>query len=382
MKIIERYPPELRLLRGRGICKVFRPVLWIASLVYSLWLKWVEIRATGAGTDSGAKIQVSNRDNPMVVSIGNIEVGGGGKTPCTLKLAEMLGMEGCRPVVVTRGYRGVMENHGPVAVRGEAGQGGSSIGIHRWDPDRKEGYREYNTAEAAGLLGDEVLIYISRGINVVVGKDRVADMELGGRIFDPTHYLLDDAFQNRKLEKDYDILLMDYRKPLGDGNLLPLGSLREMPEAVSRADSVIFTRAEGSEIPPEVKEFVEDKEIFFSEHRPYGLIINDEVREELDLLAGREVALFSGIARPGSFERLMKRLNAERTFSFRFRDHHIYVRNDIEYMISETGGKLPFVTTEKDRVKTAHLFPDEISLMGLVIDMEIREGSKLIEAIR
>jgi tetraacyldisaccharide 4'-kinase len=383
MKVIERYPVTIRLLRLKGIWRIFYPLLLILSMGYSMWLKLAEVIGNYRRKKGGKKRDGVRRGSYMVVSIGNIEVGGGGKTPCTIAIAEGLIERGRRPVVVTRGYMGKMERRGPIAVWGEGSSGEGVEGIQLQDGEGRtfEEYRDCNTATMAKLIGDEAVIYRRRGIDVVIGKDRKAGIELADRIFSPTHILLDDAFQNRKLEKDFDVILLDHENPLGDESLLPLGTLREPKDAIARADIVIFSRSYSSEIPDVLKVMVKGKDIFFSSHRSSGLIERDNKESDIYTVEGKKVAIFSGIARPKSFEELIEAIPAECVFSFRFRDHHNYRKSDIDWMISKTGGGLPFVTTEKDWVKVSSMFPDDIDTKALKIDIDIKERERLIKII-
>jgi tetraacyldisaccharide 4'-kinase len=321
-----------------------------------------------------------------IVSIGNIEVGGGGKTPLALALGESVIDGGGRPVVVTRGYRGDAESvRLPVAV---------SVSDLR---PRKTGI-EYvpardllddlapagggaNEGREARILGDEVVLYRSRGIPVVIDRNRSRGIHLAEELFGPTHILLDDAFGHRHLHKDLDILLLDAASPFGDGRLIPLGSLREPPQAARRADCIVFTRDTTRRIPPGAAPFVSGKPVFFARHRPVELISRRCERLPLSGLDGRGIVLYSGIARPASFEGLVRELGADVHSSFRFIDHHQYDRRDIEWIISQVHAGTPFLTTEKDWAKSAEYFPEDVEVYMLRIVMKVDGIEDLLRLI-
>ncbi len=207
-------------------------------------------------------------------------------------------------------------------------------------------------------------------------------IEVAARLFRPTHLILDDAFQKRRLPRDADILLLDGERPFGSGDLMPLGSLRERPGAVRRADIVVFTRSDSDRVPPEAGDLVEGKPIFFSSHRPARLVGRSGEERPLAYLRGRNVALLSGIARPESFEESVGSVGAKQVISFRFADHHRYSPGDVKWILERLGGAVAtIVTTEKDMVRAAPLFPEGIELLALAVEMEIRGLDRLLELI-
>jgi tetraacyldisaccharide 4'-kinase len=181
--------------------------------------------------------------------------------------------------------------------------------------------------------------------------------------------------------KDVDIVLLDAEHPFGNGHLLPLGSLRESPSAVGRADIVVFTRAHAERVPHEAHKFVEGKHLFFARHEPVELIGRDGATASLSLLDDRECVLFSGIARPGPFEEMIVALGARPRFAVRFVDHHRYAEQDILAMRRMAGSGALFITTEKDWVKTYDLFPPDTELYALRIEMKISRIETLIDTV-
>jgi tetraacyldisaccharide 4'-kinase len=380
MKIVERYGAGYRMLTGRGIWAVLYPARVLLAGIYGLCV------AARTGRRPPRKRE-STRDagptRPAIVSIGNIEAGGGGKTPCAIALARGIVDRGGLPVVVTRGYRGMAQRRAPCVVsasRAKLPASGAGF-VTGEDLIGPPGAGRATLAREAEALGDEILIYRDRGISVVIDPRRGRGTELARRLFSPSHILLDDAFQNFSVAKDVDILLLDAEKPFGGGRLLPLGTLREYPRGARRADVVIFTRAREKRIPETARSYVEGKRVFFADHEPSGLIERSGASVPLEFLAGRECVLFSGIARPGSFERTILALGARPRAAFRFVDHHRYVREDVRSMLIEGGSDALFVTTEKDRAKAIDLFPAGASVLALRVEMRIDRLSDLLDLL-
>jgi len=390
MKIVERYPAGLRAFHGKGAWSLLYPLKSFLSFSYGLYMSRAGCKGPegGAGSPGGL-----GEGRPFVISIGNLEAGGGGKTPVTLALASTIKDNGGSAVVVTRGYGGLAAKEGvPMAV-GPSGPGIetdcpvvclSSLGAAD-DPHHtscsvlkeKWGIREESLRIAmTRIVGDEAMIYRSRMIPVVIDSDRARGAAFARRLYGPTHVLLDDAFQNRSIAKDLDILLLDAGKPLGNGRLLPAGTLREKPGAIARADVVIFTRSDSKDIRREIGKYIGDKPVFFSSHRPAALVGRDGMEVPFSVLGNRPVAIYSGIARPGSFERTVISTGMEPDVSFRFEDHHWYRREDVDFMSANSPGGAAFVTTEKDWNKSADLFPRGIDLFALRVEAEIdgKEG--------
>ena len=376
MKVYERYPAWMAFYRGGRLSALAHPLRFVLSRLYGFHLGRRH-REIGRS--------VERMGDPCVVSIGNIEWGGGGKTPCTIAVCKALAERGFRPVVVTRGYRSEAERRGPyIVVPREAPVGPEGL---RCIEEERLGGRVIGYGDGCGtdslarLIGDEPSLFRAHGIPVVIDRRRDRAVEIAARVFEPTHLILDDAFQNRDARRDVDILLLDQEKPFGTGQLIPLGSLRERPEAVRRADIVIFTRSESDRVPPEAAGTIGERPVFFSHHRPARLIGRSEEQLPLEYLRDRKVALLSGIARPDSFEGTVESLGADPVVSFRFADHHGYRSGDIVWMLERMDRGCTLVTTEKDMVKVGCLFPGNIDLVALGIDMEIRELDRLLEYI-
>jgi tetraacyldisaccharide 4'-kinase len=269
-----------------------------------------------------------------VVSIGNLTIGGTGKTPLTSYVAGLLRDSGYRAAVASRGYR------------------------------RRGGRAPLLVSDGRALLadaaaaGDEPYL-IARdnpAVPVAVGADRVAAARLLLAAGRPEVIVLDDAFQHRRLARDLDLLLVDGVDPWGNGKILPLGPLREPLSAVSRADALVITRSEGR--PPAALDRILER------HNPRAAVIHCRleperfVRAEGDPVAagalkGFAAFAFSGIARPDRFEDDLERLGLRIAGRRRFGDHHRYRRADLDGIVraARAAGAEVLVTTEKDLVR-------------------------------
>jgi tetraacyldisaccharide 4'-kinase len=341
MRIIERYSGRMRLFMGRGGWALLAPLRFVLSAFYGMFAR----NSPGVRRDPSSS-------GPRVISVGNIEVGGGGKTPCVLALASALREKGKRPSVVTRGYGGRVD--GVVAEPGDLD---------------------------AVKYGDEAVLYLSEGFPLAVSRDRAEGIRALAESVDPTHILLDDAFHRTEIPKDLDILLLDSQRPFGSGKLLPYGTLREPASAAARAGAVIFTRSSDSTVPEEARRYVEGRPVFFARHLPASLYGEEGVQVEPASLSGRKVVLLSGIARPASFERTAVEAGLDPEASYRFDDHHRYSAEDVEEIIRECGESCAYVTTGKDWAKVSGLFPQGVELMRLDLKMDIDRIDDLLSPV-
>jgi tetraacyldisaccharide 4'-kinase len=380
MKIYERYSLPERIFRGGGGWNLFLPARCAMAGLHRLYLLLRYSGGVHAGGSHGSPVkrEEGSEEEPYVISVGNLVIGGGGKTPCSVALAELVRQMGGRPVVVTRGYRSRVEKAGSTVIlangreRRKSGEGSRSRFDFMTGPGATS-QREY-----ALTFGDEVSIYRRKGIPVVIDRNRRRGIETAGTELDPTDIILDDAYQNRSVRKDMDILLLDHSRPCADGRLLPLGRLREGPEAVGRADAVVFTRSEGRHIPAGVGKMLEGKHILFSRHSFQGLYGRKGEAVPPSELAEEKIALFSAIGYPESFEALVERNIHSPFCAFRFSDHHRYRLRDVEWMIEKAGRGTVFLTTEKDWFKTHELFPPKVRVLEVRMRMTIQGAEKLV----
>nr|MBW4053791.1 tetraacyldisaccharide 4'-kinase [Pseudomonadota bacterium] len=235
-----------------------------------------------------------------VVSIGNITVGGTGKTPVTAYIARILLGRGYKVAVLSRGYGGSLEGQTSVV------SDGATIML------------------SAGECGDEPYLLASTvpGLMVVIGTDRHAAGQMAMQQLSPDVFLLDDGFQHLRLHRDLNILLLDFSRPFGNGWTLPAGILRESSTAVGRADLVIFTRApEGAAIRRDTGGIPQ----CLSSHTIFDLVpLGSNQPVPVSRFLNHTILAFAGIADPDSFFAELRRqgLNLVRTLSLP--DHVVY----------------------------------------------------------
>ncbi|MEA3487188.1 MAG: tetraacyldisaccharide 4'-kinase [Thermodesulfobacteriota bacterium] len=294
-----------------------------------------------------------------VISVGNIIVGGTGKTPVVIMLASMLNEHGYRPAILSRGYGGKREGRAGVVSDG------------------------HDILMGTDEAGDEpVLIADSlKDVPVIIGKERSLAGKLAVERFGTDVLILDDAFQHRRLSRDIDIVLLDSEKPFGNGFMLPRGGLREPGKSLQRADAIIFTSTEGSADPAANNmPAVEIPQVpTFRGYRKARKLVGGEAKDILPLeyLKGKRICAFSGIAKPDSFRKILEPLCGEITVFIPFPDHHVYTENDIEHILnacSQSRAEI-ILTTEKDGIKLVE-FPDFFrDIYRLKMEMEIIPSS-------
>ena len=280
-----------------------------------------------------------HRVSVPVISVGNITVGGTGKTPLVEWIARTLATEGRRPCVVTRGYR-----------RNSKGRVIASNGIEILATLREVGDEAFMLAES--LKGEAAL---------VCDADRVAGANWAIENLQSDAIILDDGFQHRRIARDLDIVTIDATNPWGNGNLLPAGILREPLAALSRADCFVITRADDTvqtaALQEELRRLNANAPIFtsvtgLSEMRD----LTTNVSASLDP-KGPGIAAFCAIGNPESFFALLEREGFQLKYQRAFRDHHRFTQSDlkrIEDAARKSGAEL-LITTAKDAVKLRHL---------------------------
>lgn len=294
------------------------------SLVYE-----VAVRGYHALYDRG--LQKPVRLPVPVISVGNLVVGGTGKTPVVLALTEYLRDQGLRPAVLTRGY------------------GGTRKGLLR------DGC--WASGETAGLeAGDEPWLLSRRLSGVTIGVDpdrsRAASEILAHEQIGV--FVLDDGFQHRRLARDLNVLLLDARSPFGNGRLLPAGPLREPPQATNRADILLVTGlTDTGRVPDGSQRAI----LRIAPHRP--MLRTYLVLDAFESLRGEPrprpegpVFLAAGIARPERFRTFLNAHGLQTAGVRWFADHHAFTRAEIDAVEREAarlGAAL--VTTAKDAVR-------------------------------
>lgn len=325
-----------------------RAILYLFSLLYRLI---VYLR----NQLYDQQILKSARLSCPVISVGNITVGGTGKTPCVIELAKMIQKQGIRPAVISRGYGG--KNKKPVNIVSD----GNHILLDARD------------------TGDEPLL-IARslpGVPVITGAKRKLTGQTAIDRFSAQVLICDDAFQHRQIFRDIDIVLLDAEKPLGNGHLLPAGELREPAGGLGRADCFILTRMDETyPVNAGIAKIALTSGIpvFRAVHRFKEMITPDEKNHlQPGDLRGRTVCAFCGIARPQSFKKLLLEAGAEITSFIPFPDHYAYNRDDLEELktIFLTQNADYWVTTEKDAMRLSG-HPEFLKMICILrMEMEI-----------
>ncbi len=289
-----------------------------------------------------------------VVSVGNMTVGGGGKTPFVLWLAGALRDRGIRPAILSRGY----------------GRKGSAPTV----VDLRQSWR---------LVGDEPYMMASRldQVPVAVAADRY---EAGLEVLQEHEvdlFLLDDGFQHRRLSRDLDIVVVDNVRRFGNGWLLPAGSLREPLSRLADVDQVVVTRAAGPD--EEFGNFISGftrAGVFWSDYRLTSLEPLCGDKETVDECGGPFLA-FCGIAGPEGFSRSLEKHGLDIVDMVVFPDHHPYKDDDLERIagIARSAGALALVTTEKDAVR---LPPGKLVMpcFSLVVELDAHGSDEEILA--
>jgi tetraacyldisaccharide 4'-kinase len=322
-----RYPRGRRAL-VTGLQRRLRPALIPASWLYA---------AIG---DTARRLRsLERRPSPpdvTVISVGNLEAGGSGKTPLCIHLLERAVAEGKPAAYVSRGY----------GARAERFDGVTIVG--RW-PGQAEQVRwlPRDAPYLAAEVGDEGAVVAGRvpGAVLAFSRDKAAAVDLVAPAVRGGVVVLDDAFQSWAVARDVDVVLLDSTRPFGDGWLLPAGSLRESAEALGRADIVVLNGAADDRVAADVRARV---------RRIIGRDIpcaRMERRVDPGVAAGEHVVVASAIARPEAFERSIAAHGITVETALRFPDHHHFVPTDVEAIRDACAGRLRCVVTEKDWVK-------------------------------
>ncbi len=307
-----------------------------------------------------------------IISIGNLSVGGTGKTPMTQWLCRRLAAEGKRVAVLSRGHGGTSQS-----VRLASGLDGQAL---------------LTAADA----GDEpnLLAQTLPGVPVLVGKDRRLSGREALRLFDLDVLVLDDGFQFWQLTRDLDIVLLDAWRPFDNGFPLPRGLLREPKRHLSRAGVVVVTRAgrladaERNVLAAQVAALAPAARLFFADHRPAGFVPADTLSSPLlplSLLSGAQVAAVSAIAQPQSFvETLMREVGANIVLEKAWADHQAITATEAQAVIksAERAGADALVMTEKDAVKWPFSAETHLPLYALRIEMAVDDEMGLMDVVQ
>src|SRR3954471_16685087 len=293
------------------------------------------------------------RDQPLgclVVVVGNLTVGGTGKTPVVEKFARALHEQGRKVAILSRGYK---------SKAAPFWQKWWFALTHTQEPPPRivsDGERVLLDSEEAG---DEPFMLARNlpGVVVLVDKNRVKAGAYAIKRFGCDTLVLDDGFQYLPLKGRLNLLLVDKTNPFGNGFLLPRGILREPVKHLQRASYVFLTKSKGvrdEELEALIQKFNPTAEIIECAHKPqYLQRIDTGERIPLTALAGRKIGALSGIAAPESFEAFLRETGARLIYTRRFLDHYRFTHEDLTGVFAEArdAGVELMITTEKDAVR-------------------------------
>jgi tetraacyldisaccharide 4'-kinase len=359
--IFEQRPGKrATLLRGIlfGLSKVFELIVKLRRFLYNVRIF----------RDSTLGIQV--------IAVGNLTVGGTGKTPVVEKFATALRDQGRTVAILSRGYR---SKPPPLSKR--------LIDKLLFRDDRtpprvvSDGKSLLLDSETAG---DEPYMLASnlKDVVVLVDKDRVKSGRYAIEKFGCDTLLLDDGFQYWKLRgRRRDIVLIDCQQPFGNEYLLPRGTLREPPSHLARANTIFITKSDGdtARLRARIARHNPTAGIIECIHHP--LYFEDVFTGEqhgLDLLRGKRVASFSGIAQPESFEQSLVKLGGELVYAKRFADHHRFTQQEILNAINRGKKRQAevIITTQKDAVRFPKIDRRDLPIYFMRVEIKILSGAK------
>lgn len=355
----ERRGKGASALRGTlfGLSKIFAGVIKLRRFLYDVRIF----------RDSTLGVQV--------IAIGNLTVGGTGKTPVVEKFARELKDQGRNVAILSRGYRSKppplsrrLMNR--VLLRSES------------TPPRivSDGKNLLLDSETAG---DEPYMLASnlKDVVVLVDPDRVKSGRFAIEKFGCDTLLLDDGFQYWKLRgRRHDVVLVDCQQPFGNEHLLPRGTLREPPDHLARATTIFLTKSDGKteELRRRIQSLNSKAGIIECIHQP--LYFEDVFTGErcgLDFLQGRKVASLSGIAQPESFERSLIKMGAGLVYSKRFADHHRFSQQEMLNAINRSKKRMAemIVTTQKDAVRFPKVDRRDLPIYFMRVEIKILSGA-------
>lgn len=353
-----RYGRRADLLRG---------ILWCLSLLYR-----VIVQARLALYRN--RIFRSHSHGCLVISVGNLTVGGTGKTPVVELLARALQEGGRRVAILSRGYKSVPR---PFILRLlDKITKKKAVFVPRVVSDGQSLLLDSRTA------GDEPFMLANnlRGVVVLVDRDRVKSGSYAVKEFQSDALILDDGLQYIRMRHGLEIVLVDRQAPFGNEFLLPRGTLREPPRNLRRATHIFLTKCDGSDntaIIERMRRYNRTADIIECSHRPKHLrnFVTGEVKP-LEFLRGLRIGSLCGIAVPESFENALRGLDAEIEIAKSYADHHRFTAREIESFIRRCGRREldAILTTEKDAVRIPRILEPEVPVYYLRVEIEILAG--------
>jgi len=346
--------------------------LWQPDLPLRLWPLWmstVPLAMTyrvGLGARSLFWRAMRKGTDVRAVSVGNLTVGGNGKTPFTMFLANRLMARGLRVGIVSRGFGGANRARAALVSNGR---------------------EVLMTPEEAG--DEPVMMAKSFSGPVAIARRRIDGIRLLKEVANPDIVILDDAFQHIRLKRDVDLVLMNRERGVGNGWLLPAGPMRESGRALKRADAIILvssTVAGGGRHAPETGAGKSQKTpVLDATIRPRALVHVEKGKwvESAHGIAGRHVVALSGLADPRGFYAMLHELDADLVGVLEYPDHYQYSADDWHEIVTAARDDALIITTEKDLVKLER-FPfarDSLYALRLEVTMSPADAAVLDEIV-
>jgi tetraacyldisaccharide 4'-kinase len=296
-----------------------------------------------------------------VISVGNLTLGGSGKTPLVEYIARLMQNQGLKVALLSRGY--ARKKRIPLVIVSDGKN--ISVGVE--------------------IAGDEPL-QLARNLSgaaIVVDKNRYQAGLKAQEKYGVDLFILDDGYQHRKLARDVNILLVDGKNLFNTGLLFPAGKLREPVSSIKRADAVVLSEplSESNEkiIKKKIVRYKADLPLFHCYRYPIGFytVKGDKPLQD-GFFRSRNIFSLAAIAQPAAFEEDLRNMGFNLAKTHRFSDHHYYTRDEIE-TIAKSAKKTDIeaiITTQKDAVRLAHLKEVNPPLIYLKIEMRVREKEK------
>ena len=330
--------------RKRGpLASLSRGLLALGEFPYTL-------AVTGRNACYDRGISKTHRVAVPVISVGNVTMGGTGKTPLVHWLTQWMQSRGVRVSIVSRGYKA-----------------------------------------RSGRPNDEAMELAEKlpGVPHVQDRDRVSAAESAIKEHDSQIIVLDDGFQHRRIDRDLDIVLIDALEPFGFDHVFPRGTLREPLSSLARADIVALSRSDA--VDAQQREAIRHRvqgiapQAIWLEltHAPVALVSSDGLRADIGALAGEPVAAFCGIGNPAGFLHTLETCALDVVAFREFPDHHIYDTSELD-SLHAWADDLPrvaaLVCTHKDLVKIGVPRIGSYALWAMMIGLEVRVGLDELES--
>jgi tetraacyldisaccharide 4'-kinase len=308
------------------------------------------------------EILLPKRLPARVVSVGNLTVGGAGKTPVTATLTRLFQTQGKKVAILSRGYGG--QNPGVTCI--------------------SDGEQIYQKPPAVG----EEAYWLARtlpGAAVYTGASRFEAGQIAWERFKPDLFILDDGFQHFQLHRDLDIVLLDAAAPFGNGHLLPRGSLREPQSALAAAQVLILTRFRAGRhrrTLTGLQAAFPGKAVLTATIEPAAARLFPAGRLETPaVLQGQTLLAFAGLARPEVFRQTLEGLDIRLTSFRTFPDHHPFARAELAALVREAqaAGAAALVTTAKDWARLGERWDAALPLWVLDVEARIHQPERILE---